>query len=167
MADASHIKRHIDHAQGYLMLKMYSDALTEIDEVLAVAPDHKDGLYWQGMIYLDQGKLNEAEPPFLRLVEVDPEQVHAYVHLAWIYRRTTSLEKAVETIQKALELNPKFPIALYNLSCYRAVQGQTEEALKLLGEAITQEKEYRDLARTDSDFDSVRNTEAFRKLTES
>lgn len=160
------IQRCLEHAQGYLQLKMYDDALAAVAGVLAVAPNHLDALYWKGLIYLDQGKLQDAEGPFRRLVELDPEQAHVYVHLAWIYRRTVSLERAVEAIQRALQLNPKLPIALYNLACYRAVQGQSDQALKLLEEAVSVSKEYRKLARTDPDFDSVRQTEAFRKLIE-
>ena|ERR1051326_1736159 len=164
--DAVQTKRHLDHAQGYLMLKMYDDALKEVDEVLAACPEHKDSLYWKGLIYLDQHKFTEAEPPLRRLIEIDAEQAHVYVHLAYIYRRTVSLERAIETIQQALQLSPKMPIGLYNLACYRAVQGQPTEALKLLSQAVTLSKEYRKLALTDPDFESVRGTEEFRKLIE-
>jgi Flp pilus assembly protein TadD len=145
---------------------MYDDALKEVDEVLAACPEHKDSLYWKGLIYLDQHKFTEAEPPLRRLIEIDAEQAHVYVHLAYIYRRTVSLERAIETIQQALQLSPKMPIGLYNLACYRAVQGQPTEALKLLSQAVTLSKEYRKLALTDPDFESVRGTEEFRKLIE-
>lgn len=166
MANATEIKKKLEHAEGYLMLKMYEDALVEVGEVLATNPDHKDALYWKGLVYLEQQKLNEAETPLRRLIEIDPEQAHVYVHLAYIYRRTISLERAIETIQHALQLSPQMPIGLYNLACYRAVQGQQDEALKLLGQAVSLSKEYRRLALTDPDFASVRGTDAFRKLIE-
>jgi len=166
MATSAQIKRHIEHAQGYLLLKMHDDALAEVDHVLSDTPDHREALYWKGMVYLEKQKLAEAEPPFRHLIEIDPEQAHVYVHLAYIYRRTISLERAIETIQQALQLSPKLSIALYNLACYRAVQGEAEEALRLLEQAVVISKEYRDLARTDPDFVSVRQRQEFQKITE-
>jgi|ERR1051325_365905 tetratricopeptide (TPR) repeat protein len=164
MVETVTFQRHLDHAQGYLMLKMYDEALAELDKVLESAPQHKDALYWKGLVHLEKGELRQAETPFLHLIALDRQHTSVYVHLAWIYRRTVSLEKAIETIQKALALNPRFPIALYNLACYRAVQGQTEDSLKALGEAVGLAGEYRGLAQGDPDFDSLRHHAEFQKL---
>jgi len=166
MPDSNRTQKALRAAEGYAELKMYDDALAELDRLLAEVPDHLDALYRKGLILLERGRWAEAEAPFCRIIELDPEQAHVYVHLAWIYRRIASLEKAIETIQRAIELKPSMPIALYNLACYRAVQGQSEQALTLLGKAIGLAKEYRALARSDPDFESVKGSEAFKKLTE-
>lgn len=166
MANSPKIKRHLDFAQGYAQLKMYDDAHAELEQVLRLSPDNLDALYWQGVLYLEEGKLQQAEAPFRRLIKLDPDQAHVYVHLAYIYRRTVSLEKAIETIERALQLKPTLPIALYNLSCYRAVEGKTGDSLKLLEQVCGLAKEYRELARSDPDFDSIRNLQEFRKLVE-
>lgn len=158
------VKRHLDHAEGYAALRMYDDALAEVAPVLACRPDHKDALYLRGLIQLEQRNLVDSEAAFRRLVELDPEQAHVYVHLAYIHRRTVSLERAVETISRALALKPSMPIALYNLACYRAVQGDTSESLRLLAQAVQQSKKYRDLARNDPDFDSLRGNVEFHTL---
>lgn len=161
------LKRHLEHAEGYAALRMYADALAEVALVLESRPDQKDALYLRGLVLLEQRNLAGSEAAFRRLVELDPEQAHVYVHLAYIHRRTVSLERAVETISRALELKPSMPIALYNLACYRAVQGDTSESLRLLAQAVRLSKEYRDLARKDPDFDSLRGNVQFDNLLKS
>ncbi|NEP45463.1 MAG: tetratricopeptide repeat protein [Okeania sp. SIO2H7] len=55
--------------------------------------------------------------------------------------------------------------SLYNIACALALQGHLEAALENLQRAIELDPEkYREIAKTDSDFDSIRDDERFQSL---
>lgn len=63
--------------------------------------------------------------------------------------------------------NKKFPdsaIILYNLACFESLSGLSAESLVHLGQATNLDGTFRELARTDSDFDAVRATLEFKAL---
>jgi Tfp pilus assembly protein PilF len=53
-------------------------------------------------------------------------------------------------------------LALYNKACCYGVQNQDERASKCLKRAIDLDAKYRDMAKTDTDFDSLREAIPFR-----
>jgi mannose-6-phosphate isomerase-like protein (cupin superfamily) len=56
------------------------------------------------------------------------------------------------------------PMPLYNLACCESLTGHKEDAIRHLGMAIERWEGGRDLARTDSDFDAIRDEPAFQEL---
>ena len=74
-------------------------------------------------------------------------------------------ERAVADCDKALELDPDLAQAYYNKACAYGLQGKGVETVKWLREALVREREkYCELAKTDSDFDRVRDDPAFPAL---
>jgi len=53
---------------------------------------------------------------------------------------------------------------LYNLACAEALLGETEQALAHLSEALDGQPSFRDMAREDPDFESLRSDERFAAL---
>ena len=80
------------------------------------------------------------------------------------YFRLNRLDEAIQCSDKAIELDPSYANAWYNRSCYMVKKGEINEALKNLEEAIRLDKTYMESAKTDKDFDSIRNDERFKKL---
>ena len=60
--------------------------------------------------------------------------------------------------------NPQYPMLFFNLACCESQCGRTSEALDHLRHAIEMSEEFRELARSDSDLDPVRDERAFRQL---
>ena len=57
--------------------------------------------------------------------------------------------------------------AWYNKACSYAIQGNIEQSLENLQKAINlNPDEYRKMAKTDSDFDAIREDERFQALIE-
>jgi mannose-6-phosphate isomerase-like protein (cupin superfamily) len=56
------------------------------------------------------------------------------------------------------------PMPLYNLACCESLTGHKEDAIRHLGMAIERWDGGRDLARTDSDFDAIRDEPEFSEL---
>jgi tetratricopeptide (TPR) repeat protein len=74
-------------------------------------------------------------------------------------------EEAIASYNKALEFKPDYADAFYNKACCYALQGDVEQALENLQQAIKLSPDiYRDMAKTDSDFESIRDSERFKAL---
>ncbi|MCH7510921.1 MAG: tetratricopeptide repeat protein, partial [Chloroflexi bacterium] len=73
-------------------------------------------------------------------------------------------QEALQTYERALQLRPDNPGTLYNRACLYSLWSKPDEALEDLRRAIGADPEYRDKARTDSDFDNIRDDPRFREL---
>ena len=157
--------KHLTAAEGYLTLGMHDDALAEVDAVLAAKPASEAGISAKAFILLSAGRYAGAELWWEQLLAVQPDNVDGWIHLAYCRRRTKSLEAASETLEHALQLCAGHPLANYNMACYRAMQDRPAEALRLLEKAVLKDAAYRQLARDESDFDSLRRLPEFLSLT--
>jgi mannose-6-phosphate isomerase-like protein (cupin superfamily) len=73
-------------------------------------------------------------------------------------------EEAREILSAVAEKHPDAGIVLYNLACVEAILGEAEPALENLKRSIALEERFRDFARTDEDFASIRDRPDFREL---
>ena len=152
--------------EGYMMLGMWEEALEEVEGLLGLDKDNFHGHYYRGTICLQLKDHGKAEESFLRVLELRRDFAEGFVHLAYIYRRTVGLDKAIETIRKAVEMKPSLAIANYNLGCYYAIKGDRDGAIEYLRKAVTIDGKYRQLARKDEDFESLRDDDEFLRLVE-
>ncbi|HEX7255913.1 MAG TPA: tetratricopeptide repeat protein [Gaiellaceae bacterium] len=72
--------------------------------------------------------------------------------------------KAVEILRSVVEEHPDAGIVLYNLACAETLLGEQDEALGHLRRAIELEERFREYARTDEDFDAMRERPEFHEL---
>lgn len=70
----------------------------------------------------------------------------------------------IERGRELLAGDPQYPLLFYNVACCESVAGHTADALEHLRRAIELSDRCRTYARTDSDFDSIRQEPAFAKL---
>jgi tetratricopeptide (TPR) repeat protein len=75
-------------------------------------------------------------------------------------------DEAKALLLEGLELHAGNASLLYNLACVEALMGDKEAALEHLAEAAKNER-FRELAKTDSDFDSLRGEPRFSAALES
>lgn len=66
-------------------------------------------------------------------------------------------ERAYELLAAADAEHPGSPSVLYNLACAEALTGRTEEAVGHLRRAVELYEPFAEIARDDSDFDSIRD----------
>ena len=158
------IQKHVEYASGYLDLKMFDEALREADEALALDPSEFHALAIKSAILWEQNRLNEAEPFMAQLAEMNPRNTGLWINLAYIRRRTQSVEAAAATLQRAFNENPRDALANFNMACYRAVQNRPAEALELLRSALDLDPKLRVMAKAEEDFDSIRALPAFQDL---
>ncbi len=71
---------------------------------------------------------------------------------------------AADFVRGVLKEHPGLPLGLYNLACCEAQLGESEAAFEHLAASIDSEERFKDLARDDDDFASIRDEPRFRKL---
>ena len=96
-----------------------------------------------------------------------PEQAKLSYQKAILLDIEERYSEAIESYEKALEINPDTQASWYNKACCYALQGKIELAIQNLEKAIQlNPEEYREMAETDSDFDKIRADVRFQKLLE-
>jgi tetratricopeptide (TPR) repeat protein len=160
------VRKHLQYALGYLELKMYDEAVREADAALALQPDNARAIALKSAALWQANRLSEAEPFVAKLAELNPRESSLWINLAYIRRRTRSLDAAVETLQRAFDANPRDALAHFNMACYRAVQNRPLEAIELLKNAIHLDPKLKALARSEPDLDPLRSLPEFQRLLE-
>jgi tetratricopeptide (TPR) repeat protein len=83
---------------------------------------------------------------------------------ALAYFASEEYEKAHEALMRIHQDDPKDATVLYNLACAESRLGRTDDALDHLGRSISDQERFRELARSDSDFDPIRDDPRFSEL---
>lgn len=183
MATIKQMKRrqNIQMAEGYLDLATSMDDLWSLDtncrkamadRALACLEEinnplgHKPYiLFLKGQVWKVAERHQDAIRYFERSLKLDPDNIHAYLALAWCFKRTGRIDRAIEAVSTAVELNAESAIAQYNLACYFAINRQVERAIMHLSFALDLDAEYRTLVASEPDFDSIRLNPGFTSLT--
>ena len=98
-------------------------------------PDDVQVLFTLGLIEKRQGRYTQAEDFYRRVIDYSPELSEAYSNLGNVYLAQKQIRMAVESYQRAVELNPNK--GGYHFNLYRAYSQETffssksEEAFQL------------------------------------
>jgi Flp pilus assembly protein TadD len=151
-------------AEGYLELGMARHALALLDRCgdNGTLPDH--ALYLKGQSLRELGRYREAIEPLSRAAKGEPENISIWLALGWCYKRTGKLDRAIESLEEALAVDPNEALVHYNLACYWSLAHNKRQALAYLAKAFDLEDEYRALVAAESDFDAIRDDPAFQAL---
>jgi tetratricopeptide (TPR) repeat protein len=103
----------------------------------------------QGVIYFQQS------------LEIEPENIHCLLAVAWCFKRCGLLEQAIESMQIAIEFEPERAICHYNLACYFALTKQTLNAIEYLSQAFELKPSFRQQVDDEPDFDPIRDDQEF------
>jgi tetratricopeptide (TPR) repeat protein len=141
------------------------EAIASYDKALEIKPDLHEAWNNRGNKLGKLGRLEEAIASYDKALEIKPD-----LHEAWNNRgnklgKLGRLEEAIASYDKTLEIKPDDPEAFYNKACCYALHGQIDQAIHNLQQAINlNPDEWREMAKTDSDFDSIRSHTQFQAL---
>ena len=183
MSDLNRIRRQqiLREAEGYL------DLITVFGDRMPCRPDTRDRLarrvletldridtpgglkahvlFLRGQALRTMDRFVEAVPLLAEAAELEPQNIHIRLSLAWCYKRCRRLDMAIQALEEALEADPAVAIVHYNLACYWSLAGNVKLAVRFLSQAFELEPEYRDLVPREHDFDIVRDHPHFQALT--
>ncbi len=183
MSDPQRVRRQqiLREAEGYL------DLITVFGDRMPCRPDVRDRLAERVLETLDRidnpggrkahvlflrgqslramERFVLAVPPLREAAEIEPQNIHIRLALAWCYKRCRRLDMAIQTLEEAIDADPGYAILHYNLACYWSLAGNVKLAVSFLSQAFELEPNYRDLVLTERDFDPIRNHPHFQALT--
>jgi adenylate cyclase len=97
-------------------------------------------------------------------LELNPDDARAWYLSAAALVELGRREEGFERARRAYAIDPEDTGVLYNLACFYALAGSSEEALDLLNKAIQNGWKRRIWLENDSAFDSIRDTSRFQAL---
>jgi Flp pilus assembly protein TadD len=103
-------------------------AIPLLKAMIAAGPDDPTPLYNLGMVYSDQGRLEEAKALLRQAAALDPGNAQIVVAIGVVYARIGDLAAAVETLERATSIDPEDPFAHQNLGACLLKQGEAERA---------------------------------------
>jgi tetratricopeptide (TPR) repeat protein len=77
-----------------------------------------------GLIYLKQGKTEQAITEFLEEIKHHPYNSKAYYNLGYVYENQKQFADAIIQYQRVLEISPNFGIARDNINNIYLKQGK-------------------------------------------
>jgi uncharacterized caspase-like protein/tetratricopeptide (TPR) repeat protein len=143
------------------------EAITSDDKALEIKPDYHEAWDNRGVALMYLGRYEEAITSYDKALEIKPDYHQAWNNRGIALNDLGRYEEAITSYDKALEIKPDFTNAYYNKACLFALQTKIETALELLTTAIKLDPKYREMAKTDSDFDAIRDDFRFQALIQS
>jgi tetratricopeptide (TPR) repeat protein len=141
------------------------EAISSLDQALKFKPDDHEAWYKRGIALRNLGRLEEAIASLAQALKIKPDDHKAWNNRGYALFNLGRLEEAITSLDQALKIKPDKHQFWYNKACCYALQGNVEQAIENLQQAIhLSPDECREMAKTDSDFDSVRDDERFQAL---
>ncbi|WP_341525020.1 tetratricopeptide repeat protein [Nostoc sp. UHCC 0302] len=155
------------HNQGISLddLGRYEQAVASYDQALKIKPDDHHAWYNRGAALLKLGRFEAAIASYDQALKFKPD-----FHEAWNWRGTAllklgRLEEAFASYDQTLKIKPDYFPSWYNKACSYALESNIDQALQNLQQAINLNSEKcREWAKTDSDFDGIREDKRFKAL---
>lgn len=148
-----HYERGLDALQRH----EFQAAADAFRTVLERYPEERE-LHDRARLYLRVCQ-RETEPP-----PPPPQTVEERIYTATVAVNAGAYARALDQLRVAHDQAPDNDHVLYMLAAVLALQGRADEAVEVLRRAVELNPENRVLARRESDFDAIRNHDAFRRL---
>ncbi len=141
-------------------------AVTLLSEAIATGPEFAAPYNTLAWLYADKLGTNlvEAEKLARRALELEPDATHINDTLGWILYKQGRYAEALNVFEQALAHAPNNAEYLYHASLAAMKDSQPAQALEYLTQAIALDKRVGQRIQTQSEFDAIRFTPAFRAL---
>jgi tetratricopeptide (TPR) repeat protein len=141
------------------------EAISSYYQAVKIKPDYHQAWYNRGVALSDLGRIEEAISSYDQAVKIKPDYHEAWNNRGVALSDLGRIEEAISSYDQALKIKPDSPNAFYNKACCYALQGNVDQAMENLQQAMNLYPEkYREMAKTDSDFDSIREDKRFQAL---
>jgi tetratricopeptide (TPR) repeat protein/TolB-like protein len=140
------------------------DAQLALSAAETLNPDAAAVRYAAGLVQEQSINQGHARENFERVIELEPRNAHAYVHLARTYRELRMPERALAAYLTAIELAPDSYLPYHSLGVFYYGRGQAREAIEQFRKGIDRAPErtegYKNLAAAFSDLGEYEKAES-------
>jgi tetratricopeptide (TPR) repeat protein len=148
----------------YGELKNFEAALVDCNKAIELDPN--DGAYYAGraIAYRNLNNDEAALADYNKAIELDPDDADYYNSRGVIYRNLENYDAALVDYNQSIKMEPQKATILYRIACIYAIQQVIVEACSWLNRAIVLDPEYKNLARSNKDFDLIRESAEFQLI---
>ncbi len=130
-------KKYTDEGIELLYKGEYSQAIEKFNQSIALKNDWEISYFYRAAAHQALGELDEAMLDFTKAISINEKMTDAYYNRAQIILTrkdipNPDINKAVEDLEKALELDPKFVDALFAMAAAYKKLGEYHKALEYL-----------------------------------
>ncbi len=141
------------------------EAITSYDQALTYEPKFRGAWVNRGVALNNLGRYEEAIASYDESLKLKPD----HHHKTWNNRGVAlsnlgRYEEAIASYDQALKISLNDAMAWYNKACCYGLQSQADLAIATLKQAIDLDPKYREMAKTDADFEKVREDDRFQAL---
>ncbi len=129
-----------------------------------LASQSQEGLANKAQGYYQDQQWAEAAAAYKQITEQNPNDPVAWHRLGTSQIFLRQLPDAIKNLEQAIKVGGGAALDYYNLACAFALSGQKERALDNLEKAINAGFTDRQQYESDSDLDSLRQTDRFKEL---
>ncbi|BAY07432.1 TPR repeat-containing protein [Calothrix sp. NIES-2098] len=146
-------------------LGRYEEAIKSYDQALLIQPDKHEAWYNRGNALRNLGKYLEAIASYDQALLIKPDKHEAWNNRGLALTYLHRYHDAIASYDQALLIKPDKHEAYYNKACCYGLLGNADLAIENLQKVIKlHPDECREMAKTDSDFDPIREDQRFLAL---
>jgi tetratricopeptide (TPR) repeat protein len=148
------------------ILERHEEAIISYEKAIELAPENYEVWNNRGVSLDKLGHHEKAIASFDQAFNLKPDFYQVLINKGIALAKWRRYEDALASHEKALDLRPGYANAWFNKACVYALQGDVDQTLENLAQAIQLDPMHREQAKTDSDFDLARSDARFKKLLE-
>ncbi len=146
-------------------LERYEEAIASFDQAIAIKPDIHEARYNRGVSLIKLKRYEAAIASFDQAIVIKPDDHGAWSNRGFVLMNSGDYENAIQSFDTSLKFLPDDADAFYNKACCFALWDKVEEAVANLRRAVELNPDkYREMAKTDADFDGIRGDRRFQAL---
>ena len=144
-------------------LKSYEEALKSYNDGLNIK-EYQNILFDKATVLGKLNRLEEANQLFGKVLKFNPQDPDVWYNKGKALKMLKKYEEALLSYDHVLEITPNDYAAIYHKATLYSFQKNTTLAIEYLKQAIELKPELLKLAKTDTDFDKIRNDSRFINL---
>jgi len=168
---AERVKAFTNRGRGSFNGKDYDRAIADYGEAIKLSPKDASAFAHRCEAYESKEDHVAAIADCTEAIKIDPKQPLAFNNRGVVQAEKGNFDaaiqdyaKAIEQLEPLVEQYPQYPALPYNLACAESLAGRTDDAIGHLRRALEADDSLRELARTDSDLDAIRDDPRFVEL---
>ena len=138
--------------------------LSYFDNAIKLDPFYYQAWWNRGIALRQLGRLEEAITAFDNALKIKPDYPDAWDNRGYALFNLGRYEETIASYDNALRFKRDDASAYFNKACAYALQENITLALENLKQAINLDSKYLEMAKTDTDFDKIRNDRRFINL---
>ncbi|MDJ0582182.1 tetratricopeptide repeat protein [Crocosphaera sp.] len=145
-------------------LGRFDDAIASYDKALELKPDYHEAWNNRGIALGKLGRFDDEIASYNKALEIKPDYHDVWYNRGIALGKLGRFDDEIASYNKVLEIKPDLHEAYYNKACAYALQNNIQLAIENLQQGINLDVKYKDMAKTDTDFDNIRDNEQFKEL---